>query len=79
MGSFPRYLLQPGQEGYRTPMLEDVEKEGWIQSNGEDSTAVLRRLQSRAPEGLGDDGESQKKPTNINLRLMDRLRHFTWT
>jgi len=86
----PRHMVAPGQEGYRTPMIEDYEH---------DSTHQVHQMHqvARPSAGQSDTRLDVQRPalsshhafhlSNLNLsptlleRLesRERIRHFTWT
>jgi len=86
----PRHMVAPGQDGYRTPMIEDYEQE---------STHQVHQLHQidRPSNGLSDTrldvhrrGLSSAHSLNLNslnssptllekLEWRERIRHFTWT
>ncbi|KAK2734873.1 hypothetical protein FQN57_001436 [Myotisia sp. PD_48] len=88
----PRYLRQPGDEGYRTPTIEDLEKHGaFLLSDGDALTPrcptppVLSQFRSRCsqtPQSLPSPVVSVQMqwtdglPTKLSWK--ERIRHLTW-
>jgi len=80
----PRHLLPPGQEGYRTPTIEDGEGHTRFLPHFASSSAVYRHRSLVTPStppilehekmGSRDEVELPKK-----LPIKIRLRHFTWS
>ena len=86
----PKHMIPPGQEGYRTPTVEDYERhatnstpEEHDQNDGS-SCDPHTHIPSPYP------GRSTKHPHNLSslnvgyligekLQWKERIRHFTWT
>ena len=89
----PRHMLSPGQDGYRTPTIEDFEaqNDGCITSNAAPTPA-----QVVTPNGYSTPNSLQHRPPHTRhqlnlsspslahsildeLQWRERARHFTWT
>lgn len=79
----PRYLLQPGQDGYLTPTIEDFEKTGQPSSHQEHIEVVPPSPFSHLPpSSLGasaSTGPSHDVEKVEKLEWKRRIKHFTWT
>ena len=85
--AMPRHMILPGQDGYRTPTIEDYEhaKDQHCEKRG--GLTPVSGSHVRLP-GLGSSAwqnSARSSTTSLSDRLLERLawreriRHFTWT
>ncbi|KAI9828943.1 MAG: hypothetical protein M1819_006442 [Sarea resinae] len=80
----PRYLLSPGDEGYRTPTIEDVEKaDRQYQADRDRLFRALSNYEQQADGPLDSPSSEQEGQQESGLHmsalsLRERIRHFTW-
>jgi hypothetical protein len=80
---FPRHLLPPGQEGYRTPTIEDGEGHYRYLPHFSSRESFLRPpirpppSTPPIPENEKADSHDSAEPKKLPFKL--RLRHFTWS
>lgn len=85
----PRHLRSPGDDGYRTPTIEDAEKDLALQDNlfplppgtraREAHTSALEALHrplTRKSEERGEEVEDDDEEASIDWKK--RIRHLTW-
>ena len=83
----PRHMVPPGQDGYRTPTIEDyaVQNGGPTTPNGArtpSGTTTPNSLQQRLPHGrhfLNLSSSSLAHSILDKLQWRERIRHYTWT
>ena len=89
----PKHMLSPGQDGYRTPTIEDFEaqNDGCITSNAAptpyqvvtpNGCSTPNSLQYRLPHNrhhLNLSNSSLAHSILDELHWRERARHFTWT
>ncbi|KAL9126831.1 MAG: hypothetical protein Q9217_004182 [Psora testacea] len=82
------HMIPPGQEGYRTPMIEDLEAvngQASEKSRGELSKNSLHTRLPRSPNAVFGHHSASASEASLGERLLDRLqwreriRHYTWT
>ena len=83
----PKHLLKPGEDGYRTPTIEDYELQNGTLHNGQSGGALSNnsshlRLPHTPPSYLGRHNPSSSSLAHSfldHLQWRERIRHFTWT
>ncbi|KAI9673454.1 MAG: hypothetical protein M1817_002916 [Caeruleum heppii] len=88
--SVPRHLLQPGQDGYRTPTIEDIERHVGASrhrfprnpASGSDAP-MFGRAEEQTTNSSGrseeNDVENGRTGLEARMRFMQRIEHFTWS
>lgn len=89
----PMHMLSPGQDGYRTPTIEDYEAQndgttgpngartpnGLATPNGHSTPNSLHHRQPHIRHHLNLSSSSLAHSILDKLHWRDRIRHFTWT
>jgi len=86
----PGHMVAPGQEGYRTPMIEDYEQDFTHQvhqvhqihrpSTGQPDTSLYVQRPGLFSRRSSDPSNLNLSPTLLEkLEWRERIRHFTWT
>ena len=89
----PKHMRSPGQDGYRTPTIEDYEAQngspttpsgartpnGVATSNGHSTPNSLHHRQPHARHHLELSSSSLAHSILDKLHWRERIRHYTWT
>lgn len=86
---YPKHPLPPGQDGYRTPKMEDYELQHNVtaaqaQSGGLSNNSSHLRLPYIPPSFLGRQSQNPSHSSLAqsilnHLQWRERIRHYTWT
>ena len=89
----PKHMRSPGQDGYRTPTIEDYEAQnsgpttpsgartpnGVATSNGHSTPNSMHHRQPHARHHLNLSSSSLAHSILDKLHWRERIRHYTWT
>lgn len=86
----PKHMIPPGQDGYRTPTVEDYERHAANGVQREHNQSSKSNCDPPARQFTPNSGTSGKHHPNLSslnisymigekLQWKERIRHFTWT